>query len=211
MYKIRLQRFFFWNLQQMGKVTRLFCWHQDFVHKGLSAPVPGLYTCGKTLKNVYKIWGRFVWNLQQMVKVIRAFCWHQKFVPKGFSALARGLYTCIKSLKMCIKSDFKRDHFETCNIWAKRKGLSVVIKLILSPMDCLSLPGAIYIWWNRKKMYIKLDFKAIFFLNLQQMGKVIRAFCWHQKFVPEGLSALAPGLYTYIKSFKVCIKSDFIF
>ena len=31
------------------------------------------------------------------------------------------------------------------SIWAKRKGLSAVIK-ILSPMDCLPLPGAIYIW-----------------------------------------------------------------
>ena len=41
------------------------------------------------------------------------------------------------------------------------------------------------------------------------MGKVIRAFCWHQKFVPKGLFALAPGLYTYIKSLKMCIKSDF--
>ena len=45
----------FWNLQQMGKVTRPFWWHLNFVHKGLSAPAPGLYTCGKTLKNVYKI------------------------------------------------------------------------------------------------------------------------------------------------------------
>ena len=127
---------------------------------------------------------------------------------------------------------------------------------ILSPMDCLPLPWAIYIWWHMKKMYIKSDFKAIFFkpetngqsdkgflltskfcpegvvcpcpgainiykviknvyiirflfLNLQWMGKVIRAFCWHQKFVPKGLYALAPGLYTYIKSLKMCIKSDF--
>ena len=46
-------KIFFWNSQQMGKVTRLFCWHQDFVHKGFSVPAPGLYTCGKTLK---KIW-----------------------------------------------------------------------------------------------------------------------------------------------------------
>ena len=41
------------------------------------------------------------------------------------------------------------------------------------------------------------------------MGKVIRAFCWHQKFVPKELYALAPGLYTGIKSLKMCIKSDF--
>ena len=41
------------------------------------------------------------------------------------------------------------------------------------------------------------------------MGKVIRAFCRHQKFVPKGFSGLAPGLYTRIKSLKMCIKSDF--
>ena len=46
-------------------------------------------------------------------------------------------------------------------------------------------------------------------LNLQRMGKLIRAFCWHQKFVPKGLYALAPGLYTCIKSLKMYIKSDF--
>ena len=37
----------------MGKVTRLFYCYQDFGQKGLSAPAAGLYTCGKTLKNVY--------------------------------------------------------------------------------------------------------------------------------------------------------------
>ena len=41
------------------------------------------------------------------------------------------------------------------------------------------------------------------------MVEVIKAFCWHQKFVPKGFSALAPGLYTCIKSLKMCIKSDF--
>ena len=56
MYKIRLQRYLFWNLQQMSKVIMFFCWHQDFVHKRLSIPAPGLYKCEKkTLQNVYKI------------------------------------------------------------------------------------------------------------------------------------------------------------
>ena len=41
------------------------------------------------------------------------------------------------------------------------------------------------------------------------MVKVIRAFCLHQKFVPKGFSALAPELYTCIKSLKMSIKSDF--
>ena len=78
-----------------------------------------------------------------MVKVAKAFCSHQKFDPKGLSALAPGLYACIKSLKNVYKIRFRRDHFETCNLWAKRKGLSVVIK-VLSPMGCLPLPGVIY-------------------------------------------------------------------
>ena len=140
---------------------------------------------------------------------LRAFCWHQNFVPKGFSALAPwgwGLYTCIKSLKMCIKS-VQRDQFESCNIWAKRKGHFVVIK-ILSLMDCLHQPGAIYVYMvEHEKHVYKISLQSIF-LNLQQMGKMIRAFFWHQKFVPKGLSALAPGLYTYIKSLKFGIKSD---
>ena len=41
------------------------------------------------------------------------------------------------------------------------------------------------------------------------MVEVIRAFCWHQQFVPKGFSALAPGLYTCIKSLKMCLKSHF--
>ena len=41
------------------------------------------------------------------------------------------------------------------------------------------------------------------------MGKVIRHFCWRQKFVPKGLSSLTLGLYSCIKSLKMCIKSDF--
>ena len=41
------------------------------------------------------------------------------------------------------------------------------------------------------------------------MVEVIRAFCCHQKFVHKGFSALAPGLYTCIKSLKMCLKSDF--
>ena len=40
------------------------------------------------------------------------------------------------------------------------------------------------------------------------MTTVIRCSCWHQNFVPKGLSSPAPGLYTI---WKMCIKSDFEF
>ena len=141
-------------------MTRLFCWHQDFVHKGLSAPALGLCTCGKTLKNQNS--KRFVWNRQQMVKVIRAFCWHQKFVPKGFSALARGYIQCIKSLKMWIKSDFEEIILELATYGQREKAF--LLSKNLCPQwlvyPCLGL-------YTCEKKHIKngkkADFKEIFF------------------------------------------------
>ena len=50
---------------------------------------------------------------------------------------------------------------------------------------------------NHEKHCIK---SKRFVWNLQQMGKVIRPFSWHQNFVPWGVSAPAPGLHTCIKS-----------
>ena len=50
-YKFRLWRDFFLNLQQITEVTRCSCWHQNFVPKGLWAPAPGLYTCIESWKN----------------------------------------------------------------------------------------------------------------------------------------------------------------
>ena len=81
-----------------------------------------------------------------------------------------------KMIKNVYKIRFRRDYFETCNILAKRKGPPVVIK-ILSPMDCLPLPGAIYIMVKHEKNVYKIGLQSIFFLDWQQMGKVIRAFC----------------------------------
>ena len=83
-----------WNWQQMIRGTRSFCWHQNFVPLGLYAPAPGLYTCIKSWKKLYKIRLQrdFFWNLQQLTEVTRCSCWHQNFVPKGLSAPALGLY-----------------------------------------------------------------------------------------------------------------------
>ena len=143
---------------------------------------------------MYKI--RFLFlNLQRMGKVIRAFCWYQKFVPKGFYALALGLCTCIKIIKNVYKIRFRRDHFETCNIWTGRKCLSVVIK-ILSLICCLPLPGAIYMWKNMKKMCIKSDFKDIV-LKLATNGQNDKGFLLTSTFVPKGLSACPGDVYMY--------------
>ena len=52
-----------------------------------------------------------------------------------------------------------------------------------------------------KKMYIKSDFKAIFFKPATN-GQSDKGFLLTSTFVPKGLSAPAPGLYTCIKAFK---------
>ena len=137
--------------------------------------------------------------MQLMGKVVKGFLLTSKVCPQGvFCPCPRAIYV-YKIIKNVFKIRFLRDQFETCNIWAKRKGLSVVINF-LSPMGCLPLPGAIYMWKKHThKMLKKLDFKEIFF---KTVGKVIRNFCWHQNFVPKGLSVPALGLYTCIKSFK---------
>ena len=82
---------------------------------------------------------------------------------------------------------------------------------MLSPGGCLPLPrGYIHVLNQKKKKKLyKISLQRDFFWNLQQMTEVTRCSCWHQNFVPKGLSAPVPGLYTCIKSWKKCIKSDF--
>ena len=55
---------------------------------------------------------------------------------------------------------------------------------------------------NHEKKNVWNQTSKRFLWNLQEMGKVIRHFCWHRNFVPWGLSAPALGLYTWIKSWK---------
>ena len=68
----------------MGKEKRLFCCDQDFVLKGFSVPTPGLYTCIKTCKNIYKIrLQRYFFKLANNGQSDKAFLLTSKFCPKG--------------------------------------------------------------------------------------------------------------------------------
>ena len=69
------------------------------------------------------------------------------------------------------------------------------------PQDIVCRCPGLHTCKTNEKICIKSEFKEIS-LNLQQMCKVIRSFCWHQNFVPKGLSAPALALYTCIKSWK---------
>ena len=101
-----------------------------------------------------------------------------------------------KIIKNVYKIRFPRDHFETCNIWAKRKGLSVFIK-ILCPICCLPLPGAVYMWKNKKKTCLKSDFKDIV-LNLATNGQSDNINIW-----PQGVVCPCAGAIYMYKSIKI--------
>ena len=144
-----------------------------------------------------------------MVKVIIAFCWHQKFVPRGFSALAPGAIYMYKIIKNAYKIRFQRSFWNLQHMGKGKRPFCCHQNFVPNELSAHA-QGYIHMVKHEKNVY-KIRLQSNFFLNLQRMGKMIRAFCWHQKFVPKGLSALAPGLYTYIKSLKMCIKSYFFF
>ena len=191
----------FWNLQQMTKVTRRFCWHQNFVPLGLSALAPGLYTCIKWWKKCIKSDFKEILflNWQQMGKVIRPFCWHQNFVAWGLSAPSPGLYTCIKSWKKMYKIRLQRHLFETCNKWTKWQEVSVDIKTVPWGLftPALGLCTCIKSW----KQCIKSDFEENF-LKLATNEKSDKTFLLISKLCPLGAVCPCPGLYTCIKSWK---------
>ena len=135
-YKIRLQRDCFSNLQQMGKVIRPFCWYQNIVPNGLSAPALGLYACIKTWKNMYKI------RLPRDFFCNKWAKWQGLYVDITILSLmvpALGLYACIKSIKMCIKSDFKEMCLKRATNWQNDKSFLLASKYC-PPKGCLPLP-----------------------------------------------------------------------
>ena len=183
----------------MGKVTRLFCWHQDFVHKGLSAAVPGPKTCGKTLKNVYKIkiqrdlfetcniWSKWL-GLSVDIKSLS---------PRGFLPLTRGyiyMYKIItyiwwNMIKMYIKSDFKAICFKPATNGQSDKGFLLTSKVCPQGVVC-HCPGTKYIYKIIRNVY-KI---RLFFFKLATNGQSEKGILLTSEVCPQGLYALAPGL-----------------
>ena len=134
---------------------RHFCWHQNFVPWGLSAPGLRLYTWIKSWKKCINSDFKDIFlNLQQMNEVTRHFCWHQNFVPWGLSVPALGLYTCIKSWKRyCIKSDFKEIVFFYKLATTDRSDMMFLLASKFHPQGVVSpCLGAIYMYKIIKKI-----------------------------------------------------------
>ena len=85
--------------------------------------------------------------------------------------------------------------------------VSIDIK-IFPPGGCLPLPLG-YIQYQIMKKNVWNQTSKRFVWNLEQMGKMMKPFCWHQNFIPWGLSAVPRGCIHVLSHKKICIKSDF--
>ena len=162
---------------------------------------------GKKVKQwiFQKLLSSMIWNKQQMTEVTRSFHGHQNFVPCGAERhLPRSDINVLNHEKNCIKSDFKDIFLEFATNERSDKKFLLTSKLVPWGLSAPALYTCIKSW-KKKKMY-KIRLQRDFFFNLQQMTEVKRCSCWHQNFIPKGLSAPAPGLYTCIKSWKKLYK-----
>ena len=180
----------------MGKVIKPSCWHQNFVPWGLSVPAPGLYTCVKSWRKLYKIrlQRHFFETCNKWMK------WQDisvdlKLLSLGAVCPCPGAIYMYKIMKKnCIKSDFKEFFFKLATNDQSDKMFLLTSKF--RPQGVVSpCPGAIYMYKIMKKSCIKSDFKEIFFRSDKK-------FLLTSKFCPLGLSAPDLQLYTFIKSWK---------
>ena len=101
------------KLTTMGKMIKPFCWHQNFVPWGVSTHAPGLYTCIKSWKKLYKIKTSktIFWNLQQMNEV--TFLLKSKLCPLGAVRPSPGAIYMYKSWKKLYKIRLQRDFWRS--------------------------------------------------------------------------------------------------
>ena len=126
---------------------KAFLLKSNFIPWGLSAPAPGLYTCIKSWKKLYKIrLRRDFLKLATNDRSDKMFLLTSKFCPQGVVSPCPGaIYMYKIMLFFFYKIRLQRDFFWTCSSWLKWQELSVDIK-ILSPGVVCPWPAAIYIY-----------------------------------------------------------------
>ena len=171
---------------------------------------PGLYTCIKSWKQLNKI------RLQRHFFLKRAtnewsektFLLTSKLYPPGLSAPAPGPYTCKKSWKILHKIRLQRDFFKLATNDRIDKMFLLTYK-IRSQGVVRHCPGALYMCKIVKNIVYNQTSKR-FFSKLVANGRR------DKRFLLTDIKILSPGfdfapdlwLYTFIKSWKMCIKSE---
>ena len=160
--------------------------------QGVFCPCPGAIYMYKITKNVYKI--RFqrdhfetcnIWAKRKSLSVVIKI-----LSPVDCLPLPRAIYIWWNMKKMYIISDFKAIFVKPATNGQSDKGFLLTSKVCPQGVFC-PCPRAIYIYIY---IIIKNVYKIRFlFLNLQRIGKMIRAFCLHQQLSPRGYMPLTRG------------------
>ena len=193
----------------MGKVIRPFCWHQNFVPWGLSAPAPGLYRCIKTWKIcIQSDFKDIFFKLATNEWSDKTFLFTSKLCPLGaVCPCPGGLYTCIKSWTKLYKIRLQRYIFETWNKWPKWQYVPVDIKISF-PRGCQPCPGAIFTCIKSWKKLDKIRLQRDFFETCSKWPK------WQEvsvdiKILSHGVVCPLTCSYIHLLNHeKMCIKSE---
>ena len=146
----------------MDKVTRPFCWHQNFVQKGLSTPAPGLYIHVEKHEKmcINRNSKRF---FATNCRNVKSFLLTSKFWPQGFVCPSPGAIYMYKIIKKCVWNQTSKRLFWNLQHMGKKKRPFCRHKIFV--LNGLSAPAWGYI--HLKKTHIqnskKSDFKEIFF------------------------------------------------
>ena len=137
----------------MVKVKRPFCWHQNFIPWGLSAPAPGLYACIKPWKNCMKSdFKEIILKLVTNDQSDKMFLLTSKFHPQGVVIPCPGAIYMYKIIKNCIK--FRDFFFKlVANDWSDERFLLTIKFVPCGYIDLL----------NHEKMCIKSEVEEILF------------------------------------------------
>ena len=143
------------------------------VPQGFSALAPMLYICIKSLKMCRKSdFEEIILKLATYGQREKAFLLSSKFCPQWIVCFTRGYIHTVKHEKNVYKIGLQSNiFFKPATNGQSDKGFLLTSKVCPQGVLC-PCPGAIYIY------KIKNVYKTRFlFLNLQRLGKVIRAFC----------------------------------
>ena len=135
----------------------------------------------------------------------KGFLLTSKVCPQGFFCPCPGAIYMYKIIKNVYKIRFRRDHFETHNIWAFLLSKKICPQWVVCPCLGLYTFEKKNIKNGKKKYRLQRDF-----FKLASNGQSDKEFLFDIKILsPKGLSVPALGLYTGIKSFKMCLKTHF--
>ena len=187
MEKIRLQRYFFSKLATNEWSDKTFLLTSKLCPLGTVCPCPGLYTCIKSWKELYKIRLQrdLFLNLQQMTEMTRCSCWHQNFVPWGCLPLTCGYIHLLNHEKMCIKSEVEEilfklatnDHSDeafqlTSNFWpqsATAQGLC--LNFFSSITADFNMSSQMVLWFKEVFLFSRKNHESIFCRTLDVFYK----------------------------------------